>query len=142
MSHSPRRIANELNAVAQPPDALVLGPDLPAGDAGIDSLANQSGLAGGGGCGPLGLCLDTVNSGDLKLDTDYVPDSNDLVDGPLMSVSPVITAVFIVFKSVTMASLASILGPVVSIYIIVSSHWKFLERVEMVRSRCVGAALC
>lgn len=71
-------------------------------------------------------------NGPKNLDTDYIPDSDDLIETPMMSASPVITAIFIIVKTVTMISLGSVIGPAVSLYVIASSHWRFLERIEMV----------
>ena len=160
------RIANQLNSLAQQSSAAANG--VPP-DAAADLVANQTGLVGGSGCGPMGICLDATGSPtppssitpppsstatpdvlnpglvhpgilnpnvpNINLDTNYIPDSDDLIDAPIMSASPVITAVFIIIKTVTMISLGSVIGPAVSIYVIASSHWKFLERIEMVSSQ-------
>ncbi|KAL8433929.1 hypothetical protein Efla_001831 [Eimeria flavescens] len=111
-----RSIANALNDVASSDIGRSLVPD---------AVGNQSGLTGAGACGPLGICLDGVDKVaggvDNPADVPPVPD---------MSASPVLTAIFIVARTVLMATLSSLLGPAVSIYLIVSSHWKFLERLE------------
>ncbi|KAL8451670.1 hypothetical protein Emed_001832 [Eimeria media] len=105
-------------------------------------VANQSGLSGTAGCGPMGICLDEavrapqvaapIEGIDGGLLSEYVPDGDMLFDLPDMSASPALTAVCIVIRTVIMISMSSLLGPFVSIYVIISSHWKFLERIEQV----------
>ncbi|KAL8432270.1 hypothetical protein ACSSS7_004730 [Eimeria intestinalis] len=128
-------IANELNAIAAPDTGVAFSPE--AGDL----VANQSALAGGGGCGPMGICLeDAVEAPQMApmtgIDGDmlgqYTPDGDTFFDVPDMSASPALTAVCIVLRTALMVGMSSVLGPFVSIYMIISSHWKFLERLEQV----------
>lgn len=119
------------NVVPAPTEAVT------AASTPTDAVANQSGLVAGGGCGPMGLCLEPPPVAQVGADAAFVPDPNDVINSPPMSASPVLTAVFIVCKIVTMTALASVIGPAVSMYMILSSHIKFLERIEMVRK---GAA--
>ncbi|KAL8453720.1 hypothetical protein Emag_001703 [Eimeria magna] len=127
-------VANQLNAVASEAGAG-LAPE--AGDV----VANQSGLSSSTSCGPMGICLDSaVESPQLlpmegidgDLLSEYVPDGDMLFDLPDMSASPALTAVCIVIRTVLMVGMSSLLGPFVSFYVILSSHWKFLERIEQV----------
>ncbi|OEH80124.1 hypothetical protein cyc_03189 [Cyclospora cayetanensis] len=107
-----RSITNQLNAVAMSaqPTELVT-------QSGGTSLTNQSGFAGSG-CGPMGICIDTAS-------TSSAPDNLPI------SSSPALTAGFALLKGVVLIGLSSVLGPAISLYIIVSSHWKFLARIEM-----------
>ena len=126
-------VANQLNALAEIRAEGLHGAagggggggGVASGGGGV-SVANQSGLAGS--CGPLGFCLDApVQEGGGGIS------AQDSLSSPPLSASPVLTAVSVVSKAVLMASLATLVGPALSVYVIVRSHWKFLERLEMVR---------
>ncbi|KAL8275243.1 hypothetical protein Esti_000827 [Eimeria stiedai] len=127
-------IVNQLNTVATQEAGALFAPE--AGDV----VANQSGLSRAGGCGPMGLCLDTdlarqaasVEGVDSVLLSEYAPEGVVVSNVPDMSASPVLTAVSIVIRTVVMVGMSSILGPFVSFYAILSSHWKFLQRLEQV----------
>lgn len=75
----------------------------------------------------MGLCP----SGEMD---SIIGGANDVATTPpQLATSPVVTALFAVIKTIVMFSLAPIFGPLIAIYGIVKSHWKFLERLDMVR---------
>lgn len=116
------RFVNQLNAVASSP------PVAPPG--GLGEVTNQTGqISVTGPCGPMGVCIDSG--------MDNTTGATDVVQSPPMSASPVLTAVFAIFKVVIMVALGTLIGPVVSLYMVVRSYIHFLERIEMVRSCCL-----